>query len=252
METTNLNPVTQTGSINVSERYAHVQTSELIDIIAKEYNLKPVKIRTNHTAIKTRGFQKHAIAFGREDLKLDVDQLLLWITNSHNGLTSIQTDLGIWRLICDNGAMSGNAAHTWKTSHRGNVTERVLGNIQLALGQMDSLKENVTRFKQATPEFDKVVSFAKGVIDLRIQGDEKTKVWTYANPLKIRRNGDAQNDAWTIFNRGQETVLRGGMRYLVERDGVCKANTTRAISAPAEVSRLNKAVWNLAESTLLA
>lgn len=59
------------------------------------------------------------------------------------------------------------------------------------------------------------------------------------------RSADLSNDLWTVYNRAQESLIRGGLRY-VDKDGDFK--TLRKVSSIDTVSKINKELWNLAKS----
>ncbi len=63
-------------------------------------------------------------------------------------------------------------------------------------------------------------------------------------PVRARRSADLSNDLWTVYNRVQESLIRGGLRY-VDKDGDFK--TLRKISSIDSVSKVNKELWNLAK-----
>lgn len=65
--------------------------------------------------------------------------------------------------------------------------------------------------------------------------------------LTPRRYEDRQDDLWTIYNRIQESLLKGG---LSGRTAQGKRTHTRAINGIDGDVKLNRALWVMAESLL--
>lgn len=62
--------------------------------------------------------------------------------------------------------------------------------------------------------------------------------------LSPRRWQDEQNDLWTIFNRLQENLSKGG---LSGRSAQGKLSRTRAVNGIDGDIKLNRALWVMAE-----
>jgi len=69
-----------------------------------------------------------------------------------------------------------------------------------------------------------------------------------------QRRADWSNDAYTILNRLQEKVIRGGIKYRKKVEEtlkcgtkvwVCKNNTTRAVKSIDNKMKLNKMVFDV-------
>ena len=80
-----------------------------------------------------------------------------------------------------------------------------------------------------------------------------------ADLLSPRRSDDTRNDLWTVFNRAQESVIRGGMQVTLRRnlhvadgtiDGLTiESQTTRkatAIRGALKQMRLNQDLFAIA------
>ena len=72
---------------------------------------------------------------------------------------------------------------------------------------------------------------------------------TVKQALRVRRQGDGGNDKYTVFNRLQESLIRGG----VEIESYTKRNPNGAtrkakpLASLAETVRVNRELWNLAD-----
>ena len=70
--------------------------------------------------------------------------------------------------------------------------------------------------------------------------------------LAARRREDRANDLWTVYNRAQENLLKGGVGYRVasaDETGLERItnHTTRAVQSVDGDIKLNRAIWTLAE-----
>jgi len=68
-------------------------------------------------------------------------------------------------------------------------------------------------------------------------------------PLEARRAEDSSSDLWTILNRVQEHLIRGGASD-GRRDRNGRLRTVRALRGIDSKVTLNKALWGLAEQVI--
>jgi hypothetical protein len=96
-------------------------------------------------------------------------------------------------------------------------------------------------------EPDQAVSelFAESALSLRY-GDD----WQATSPvqpgdiLEARRTEDANGSLWSVFNRTQENLFKGGIRG---KSANGRRTRTRPINSVTEDVRLNRALWKLTE-----
>lgn len=70
--------------------------------------------------------------------------------------------------------------------------------------------------------------------------------------LTPRRYVDNKNDLFTVFNVVQENIIKGGVRgYAISPNFRPKRVTSRAISGIDQNVATNRALWSLAENTML-
>ena len=65
--------------------------------------------------------------------------------------------------------------------------------------------------------------------------------------LTPRRYEDRRDDLWTVYNRVQESLIKGG---LSGRTVQGKNNRTRAVTSIDGDVKLNRALWVMAENML--
>ena len=200
------------------------------------------------------GFQKHIMIFSRPDLSLDDgNKLQLLVTNAHDGSASLKLNLGVYRAICANGLVSGNDMYEQRIRHQGNnIQNQVSDSLYYILDHMTELKNEVATMKNTILSFDQSQQFLKDSADLRLKDIDVHSV-RLDTIDKVRRNGDQGQDLYTVLNRVQESVIRGGIKYkknteIVDRFGnkikTVKKGTTKKITAIDKSIELNKQLWS--------
>ena len=85
-------------------------------------------------------------------------------------------------------------------------------------------------------------AFATAALSYRF-GEEHQPV-TASQILTPRRYEDRQDDLWSVFNRCQENLLKGGLPGLTAKG---KRSHTRAVKGIDGDVKLNRALWVMAE-----
>lgn len=239
-----------------SDKYSHLKTSELIEIMGQA-DFKPSKIiETRVRKTDKQGFQKHMVRFRHSGVSALVGDSLPEIVaiNSHDGSTGFQLWAGIFRLICSNGMVV--ASHTYgkiSIPHRGDIggkiidaSYRVIDNAQKALtGVQEWTKIRMTESQQ--------IDFAANALALRYGSIEESPVHP-VSALIARRNDDLGDDLWRVFNRVQENVTRGGLvgYNRVNEQGERIRRSVRPVRGIDTNIGLNADLWKQAEAFAMA
>ncbi|TGC80949.1 hypothetical protein C9F04_18260, partial [Salmonella enterica subsp. enterica serovar Wilhelmsburg] len=85
-------------------------------------------------------------------------------------------------------------------------------------------------------------AIAKAALTNRIREDHQPV--TEAQILAPRRWQDESGDLWTVYNRIQESLIKGG---LAGRSALGKRSHTRAVKGIDGDLKLNRALWVMAE-----
>lgn len=86
--------------------------------------------------------------------------------------------------------------------------------------------------------------FARAALALKYDDPEKPAPITESQVLLPRRVADRRDDLWSVFNRTQENLIKGG---LSARAANGRRQTTRAVQGIDNGMRLNRALWLQAE-----
>jgi len=136
---------TEPTNKNVSEKYLHVNTETVIDDLAK-LGWFPVTAMQRRTKPRKDGSptirSKHMISFQNPDLIIkgkngDDAFPRIIVTNSHDGLSSFQFRVGIYRLVCSNGLVVADEEFSaFSIKHKGYTFEELQGVVAQAVADL--------------------------------------------------------------------------------------------------------------------
>lgn len=235
----------------VSERYTFLPTAQIISRMRQE-GWAPVEVQQQAVRLEGRmGFQKHVIRFQRRDEIAKPGEFTpeIALVNSHDRSSAYQIHGALYRFVCSNGLMvSDSTIERVSIRHSGRETEEVIAASFEMLAQIPQLTERVNAFRsrQLTPGEQHL--FAQRAIEARWE-DVKLAPVGADKILSPRRREDTGADLWSVYNRVQENLLRGGQRDWSQRrqDGR-RIGKSRPITGLDESIRVNKELWSLAET----
>jgi hypothetical protein len=246
--------LTTSPSEKVSHLYRFIPTTEVMDILSEEGWL-PVKATQRSARKKTEDlymYKKHLIRFRNPENDYIGRQIgdtfpEIVLTNSHDGTSSFNFDVGLFRLVCTNGlVVADQKFDSMRILHKGfekadviKVIEESTKRIPLIVGTVDKMINKEMSMAQQ-------VGFAKDAVEMRWGSD---KIVDINQILSVRRPEDSGNDLWSVFNRVQENMLQGGIVTITPKDnGSVRRSTSRAIRSIEQNVSLNKMLWTLSES----
>ena len=241
--------VNNTPAANVSEKYVHVSTMELIDDMAKlgwgVVDVKQVRSKKEGAA----NFKKHLVTFRNDDVVIasedgEVVYPQILLSNSHDGLSSFQFRAGLFRLVCTNGlVISTQDFGSMSIRHKGYSFDSLK---QTVMGLVETLPvtiETLNKFREVTLTDEQKAEFALAALGIRF-GENGAEV-TAEEILKPIRKEDEGNDLWVVFNVIQEKMTRGGFKYKAQSG---RNKTARSIKNFNRDIELNEKLFELAES----
>jgi hypothetical protein len=231
----------------VTDRYGFVPTIELVEAIEQE-GWFPVEARQSLVRDETRrGFQRHMLRFRQEQPTQVGDSVTeLVLLNSHDGSSSFQLDLGLFRLVCSNGMVTPiGKAGGMRFRHGREVVHSVIEGLYDLVDETPQLVDRVERFNSLRLDAREQELYARTALALRYgeAWEERSPVAPQAL-LGARRHADNGDSLWLTLNRVQENLVRGGLRG---RSSAGRRVRPRAIHSVHEDVRLNRALWRLAE-----
>lgn len=244
-----------------SERYTYISTSELLDTLATS-GFTPTQVMQSKSRIEGKtAFTKHLIRL-RPTAELgtnrpDVREVVM--VNAHDGTSSYQFMQGVFRIVCANGLIAGDIDKNIKVFHKGNVLEEVVNATMSVLEDTEATMKDVETMKRIPLErkFQLLLAeFAMAVrFDIPAEEEDshvvestlatsKPVLYQPADFLRLRRAEDASDDLYTVMNRVQENVLRGGIKRM---DAHGQRHTTRPIHSIDTTVKTNRLLWQFTE-----
>lgn len=180
----------------------------------------------------------------------------LVLCNSHVGDKSFTLDLGVWRLVCSNGLIRQVPTTLLRFPHRGDIAERVAAATVQLLESIPRMHEEVRRMQATHLTLSEQLHLAEFGLRVRFDLEQdttwkvvkgKSLLYEPARLLVMRRPEDAPDDLWTILNRVQEHLLKGGFD-VAESTG--QVHRTRRLTDIEKMVTVNKRLWQEAVSMI--
>lgn len=231
-----------------SERYTHIPTEAVLKGL-RENGFFPYEVRQGGSRDEVkRGFTKHMMRF-RRDVEVNVGEQVreLVLVNSHDGTSTYQLMSGIYRLVCSNGlVVPDGIAEMIKVPHKGDIVGQVIEGAFTVIDDAAAVDASIDSMKSIRLNNREQILFAESALTVKY-GEDKQPI----NALEVlapRRREDHSDDLWTVFNRVQENMIKGGVRYaqLNEQGRIVARRQTRPVNAVSGNVNLNKALWQLA------
>ena len=252
---------TPNKSPELSGRYGFVDTAAAISIL-NDHGWNPVRAVQKPSRLSENiPFQDHMLSFAPAQLDDRENQPNLILYNSHNGKSALKLFIGVYRCLCSNGIIAGDSLFESKLRHSATTANGFSNLITSQSNNVPMLMDRIDGMQNQILDHDQIVDFAYDAVNLRWDmlqdtppdnrnGSYADQFRTVKQALRVRRHGDAGNDKYTVFNRLQESLIRGG----VEIESYTKRNPNGAtrkakpLASLAETVRVNRELWNLADS----
>lgn len=228
-----------------SEKYSFIPTIPLLENLQREGFQPFFACQSRVRDPGRREHTKHMLRLRRAGQINNRQVPEIIILNSHGGESSFQLLPGIFRSVCTNSLVCGQSFGEIRVPHRGNVVAKVIEGAYEVLGIFDRVEEKRDAMQSLLLPPPAQQAFARAALTYRF-GDEHQPVTT-SQILTPRRYEDRQDDLWSVFNRCQENLLKGG---LPGRTAKGKRSHTRAVNGIDGDVKLNRALWVMAESLL--
>lgn len=225
-----------------SEKYTYIPTITLLENLQREGFQPFFACQSRVRDPGRREHTKHMLRLRRAGQINGQQVPEIIILNSHDGASSFQLLPGIFRSVCTNSLVCGQSFGEIRVPHRGNVVERVIEGAYEVLGVFDQVEEKREAMQSLLLPPQTQQALAKAALTYRF-GEEHQAV-TEVQALSPRRWQDEKNDLWTVFNRLQENLSKGG---LPGRSAQGKRRRTRAVNGIDGDLKLNRALWVMAE-----
>lgn len=231
----------------VSDRYSFYRTIEVVDAL-RAAGWRPTMAGQGRARDLTRsGLQRHVVRLRHPDMNppAAVGELVpeLVLTNSHDGTTAYKLHAGIFRFVCENGLIVADSTFSaLSVRHTGRTIGDVVDASFKVAKEIPGIVESVKIMRETNLSGDEQRVFAESAALLRWEGEAAPVLPHQLNdPKRYEDNGP---DLWRTMNRVQENLVRGGLRG---RAATGRRLTTRPIASVSADTKINKALWHLAE-----
>jgi len=218
----------------VSNRYSRVSTIDVVDNM-RELGWMPVRARQMKVRTEDRlGFCKHEIRFQRMGdttlSKVGDETLQAVMTNSHDRSSAFHFNLGVFRLACENGLMVAMGMfNEVKIRHVNFEPDDISMMVEGIAEGGKKVAEHINAMKAVALDNKEQEALARASLNLLFDKEELQLM--ELPPQKLlnpRRYDDNGSDLWRTFNRIQENVMKGGLRYYVKAGDEVNSKIRRA------------------------
>jgi hypothetical protein len=240
----------ETAHARMSSRYTFLPTKCLLSGLMSA-GFVPVEARQARARSASPLHARHLVRLRRrfETVQLRGSVPEIVFLNSHDGTSAYQLRMGLFRVVCTNGLIVSRGAFPgYCVPHRGDIVDEVVGGALKLSERFESLAAQVERMEQRRMFKDEQLRFAERALALRFPDAAASGV-PAGQLLACRRIEDAGEDLWSVMNRCQEGLLRGGLSH---RSASGRLTRTRRITSIREDVRLNSQLWDLATEVLAA
>ena len=227
-----------------SQRYSYIPTAAVLAELRKE-GFQPFMVcqtRVRHE--DRRDYTKHMLRLrhARQIDGTEANEIIL--LNSHDGTSSYQMLAGMFRFVCQNGLVCGDTFADVRVPHKGNVTDHVIEGAYEVLDGFERVQHSRDTMQAITLDDGEAEVFARSALTLKYDDSGKAVPITESQILRPRRFDDNRSDLWSVFNRVQENLVKGG---LTSRTANGRQRQTRPVQGIDQNVRLNRALWLLAD-----
>lgn len=202
--------MTTTPAEGLSTRYGFISTHQTLQPFLDEgYTVTgamTVKVRKRRAEMAP--YAKHLLRLRPAQAPTTVGDVIpeVVLINSHDGTSRFTLLAGLFRLICSNGLIISDVSlGGYSFSHTKLQASKALdGARQLAVSAQDAATRLIPSMQARTMSLDESLEWASS-LGTAYRPDDL---------LMIRRPEDAPNNLWTVYNRVQENLTKGGNRLL--------------------------------------
>ena len=227
-----------------SERYSYIPTAAVLTELRKE-GFQPFMVA--QTRVRDEGKREHTkhllrLRHASQINGAEANEIVL--LKSHDGTSSYQMLAGQFRFICTNGLVCGDTFADVRVPHKGNVAGHVIEGAYQVLSGFERVKESRDLMRGITLDDGEAEVFARAALALKYDDPDKPAPITESQILMPRRFEDRRPDLWSVFNRTQENLTKGGLHG---RAANGRRQQTRPVQGIDSDIRLNRALWLLAD-----
>lgn len=246
----------ESAASDVSGRYLFLPTWEILQRIKADTGLVPVRVAEQRCRERDGVFARHEITLrqpgrdGMREWRVGDTVFECRLTNSHDRSSAYALDPGLFRFACSNGLLVPDSMLPGvRVKHVGAGDSEVVGDIidgcVRVLREAPTMQDRIEDMRSRTWSAPEQAAFARGAALLR--WDEGKEVVNPELLLGVRRSADMGADEWSVLNRVQENLIKGGVHDIKREPGKrVRRVTSRGVASIVENQKINKALFALA------
>lgn len=236
----------------VSEKYSFLPTTRIIeDMQTLGWSLCGAKAAKSRGKNKIRAeYGMHIVEFFHPDIKIVSEgnteaYIKVVIMNNAMGVGKIRVEVGVFRLVCENGLVIKDADFgSFRLKHRGYSFEDLQGMINSIVEKLPVAVNKINMFSTVELTQAQQESFATEAIKIRMGEDKVVTVEEIEQVLQATRPEDEGNTLWACLNKVQESLIRGGVAFTNQKG---KTRRSKPLKNFAQDLQVNGDLWELAD-----
>jgi hypothetical protein len=230
-----------------SPKYQFTPTVEVIEHLQDMgYLLTGVKQSKSNVDLR-KNWGVHITRFQHPDLYIKNPEGLIEarpeivLINSHDGTRPIQFEMGLFRLVCENGlVVKDQDMGSFRERHTKYNFQEVKNMIDEKVSGLQSVVSKISNWNMREMSDKERFAFAVEALALRMGEDRQPENYEIHEILTPKRKADAFPTLWHTFNIVQENLIKGGFQM--------NNRQARAIKNPIEDFNINRDLWALADA----
>lgn len=235
----------------VSTKYSFLPTYQIVEDMEKLGWLVSDAKTAKSKDVDQLAYGKHMVKFYNPGITL-LDQEggieaypEILIINNHRGWGQFRFEIGVFRLICENGLIiKDKDLGQFKLRHLGYSFEELQRLVNQAIEVLPNVVQKINVLSNKVMTEQEITTFATAAIKARFGEEKLVHPEEIMEVLATSRDADCGNTLWVVFNRIQEKITGGGFTTIDVND---KKRRTRKIVNMLEDVRLNQRLWELTE-----
>lgn len=261
MEQQIINPIEQViAAPNLSGSYGFVSSQSILSAFSEQGWVEDSKQIANVRKQEKQGFQKHLVFLKNPSMpkvtglsQNNESEVRLCLLNSHDGTTRLSLFLGIMRIACLNQILTGSIFKYFHAVHSQGIIKKLSEGIEYVTDGIPELINEIQKLQNIQLDAHQRFQIADKVIKARFENTKNLVSYDASVVERIARPEDSEQDAYTVLNRIQEKLIRGGIPYTYTKnvygsngekiDELMVNTVTRKVSSIPQQIRLNKAAF---------
>jgi hypothetical protein len=256
-----INPINQvTAAPNLSQTYGFISSQEILETFKSKGWYEDSRSIANVRKVEKQGFQKHLVCLKNPSLPLvqglsknNESEIRLYLLNSHDGTTRLSAFMGVMRVACLNQLLAGGIFRYFHAVHSQNIVKKLSEGIEYVTEGIPQFVNELQKLQNIQLDTHQRFQIANEVIKTRFENTNNLVSFDASTVEQVVRPEDSEHDAYTVLNRLQEKLIRGGIPFTYAKnvydsdgkviDQIMVSTKTRKVTSISQQIKLNKVAF---------